>query len=51
MKLKDSNLCIVVGDKSERTFDVTHAWRTLFVEECAKANPGRSQWKFVRPSR
>lgn len=49
VRLKGSNLCITVGDVSERTFDPTHAWRTLFVDWCDECDPERSTWNFVRP--
>ena len=49
VRLKDSNLCITVGDESKETFDPTHAWRTLYMERCDECNPARSTWKFVRP--
>ncbi len=49
VQLKGTDLCITVGDESERTFDPTHRWRTLYVDRRANCDPARSTWKFVRP--
>ncbi|MEO1584533.1 MAG: hypothetical protein AAFR96_08170 [Planctomycetota bacterium] len=49
VQLKGTDLCITVGDESERTFDPTHRWRTLYVERRADCEPSRSRWAFVRP--
>lgn len=49
VQLKGTDLCITVGDESERTFDATHRWRTLYMERRADCDPARSTWKFVRP--
>lgn len=50
VKLKDSDLCITLGDVSERTFDPTHAWRNLHVEKCSDVDVDRASWKFIKPS-
>ena len=49
VQLKGTDLCITVGDESERTFDPTHRWRTLYMERREDCDPARSTWKFVRP--
>ncbi|MEL6498237.1 MAG: hypothetical protein AAFQ31_06860 [Planctomycetota bacterium] len=49
VQLKGTDLCITVGDESERTFDPTHRWRTLYVERRADCDPSRSRWEFARP--
>lgn len=49
VQLKGTDLVITVGDVSERTFDPTHRWRTLYMERRDKAELSRSAWKFVRP--
>lgn len=49
VRLVGSDLCITVGDVSERTFDPTHAWRTLYVDRCEDCELSRSAWMFVRP--
>ncbi|MEO1718001.1 MAG: RICIN domain-containing protein [Planctomycetota bacterium] len=49
VQLKGTDLCITVGDESQRTFDPTHRWRTLYVERRADCDPSRSRWAFVRP--
>ena len=49
IRLKDSDLCITVGDESKETFDPTHAWRTLYMERCDECDVARSTWEFVRP--
>lgn len=49
VRLVGSDLCITVGAVSERTFDPTHAWRTLYMERCEDCDLSRSTWKFVRP--
>lgn len=49
VQLKATDLVITVGDESERTFDPTHRWRTLYMERRDKCDPARSTWNFVRP--
>lgn len=49
VQLKGTDLCITVGDESERTFDPTHRWRTLYMERREDCDPARSTWEFVRP--
>lgn len=49
VELKESNLCLTLGASSHSTFDVTHAWRTLYVDNCNKTDPVRSTWRFVDP--
>ena len=51
VKLKDSNLCISMGDESKATFDPTHAWRTLYMERCNEIDHSRATWKFVKPQK
>ncbi len=41
------DLCLTVGATSDRTFARSHAWRTLFVADCADAAPELSVWEFV----
>lgn len=49
VKLKDSNLCISMGNESKETFDPTHAWRTLYMEHCDAIDKPRASWAFVKP--
>lgn len=49
VKLKDSNLCISMGDESKTTFDPKHAWRTLYMKRCDEFDHSRATWKFVKP--
>jgi hypothetical protein len=47
LALTDSDLCLAVGSRSAETYSPLDRWRTLFVEDCATANPARSRWEFV----
>lgn len=49
IELKDSGLCLTVGDTSAPTFDPTHRWRALFMQHCEQAPLSHSQWRFVVP--
>jgi hypothetical protein len=49
IQLKDTELCVVVGDESLSTFDETHRWRTLYLERCSAVDKSRAQWKFIKP--
>ena len=44
-----SELCLTVGPKSAETYSPYHRWRTLFVEDCKKADASRSKWEFIIP--
>ena len=46
-----SELCLTVGPQSAATYSPSHRWRTLFVDDCATAEPARSRWEFVVPRR
>ncbi len=46
-----SELCLTVGPQSAATYSPSDRWRTLFVEDCATAEPARSRWEFVVPRR
>ncbi len=46
-----SELCLTVGPQSAATYSPSDRWRTLFVDDCATAEPARSRWEFVVPSR
>jgi len=47
--LNRSALCLTVGPQSATTYSPSDRWRTLFVEDCATADPARSRWEFVVP--
>ena len=47
VELKDSGLCMTAGNVSDSTFDVSHRWRTLYMERCEATEPARSRWHFV----
>lgn len=49
--LKGSDLCLTVGSQSATTYSPSDRWRTLFVDDCATAEPARSRWEFVVPRR
>ncbi|MDO5685875.1 MAG: hypothetical protein Q4G42_00520 [Neisseria sp.] len=49
IELKDSGLCLSAGNESDRTFEPTHRWRSLFVTRCATTKPELSQWYFTIP--
>ena len=49
IELKDSNLCLTVGNESDSTFDETHRWRALFLAHCDQATSSHSRWHFVVP--
>ncbi len=51
LRVAGSELCLTVGPKSAATYSPTHRWRTLFVDDCATAEPARSRWEFVVPRR
>ncbi len=46
-----SELCLTVGAQSAATYSRSDRWRTLFVDNCATAEPARSRWEFVVPRR
>ena len=49
--LVGSKLCLAVGARSAVTYSASDRWRTLFVDDCATAQPARSRWEFVAPGR
>ena len=51
VELEGSGLCLTVGPTSASTFDATHRWRPLFLEQCSKAEPARSRWVFRIPGK
>ena len=46
-----SELCLTVGPRSAATYSQSDRWRTLFVDDCATAEPARSRWEFTVPPR
>ncbi len=46
-----SELCLTVGPQSAATYSPSDRWRTLFVVDCATAEPARSRWEFAVPRR
>ena len=49
VELRGSGLCLTAGAESDRTFEATHRWRTLFVARCNHTDPKLSRWEFVIP--
>jgi hypothetical protein len=49
LELTNSNLCVVVGDRSAHTLSNTDRWRTLYLDDCDNIPLQRSQWKLVSP--
>ena len=49
LELSQSELCLTVGSQSAMTYSPADRWRTLFVDDCAIAEPVRSRWSFVVP--
>ena len=49
LELGNSDLCIVVGKQSARTFSPSDRWRTLYLDACGDTELARSQWQFVAP--
>jgi hypothetical protein len=49
IQLKDSNLCMMLGADSGVTFSPDHRWRSLYMENCNKADAKRSIWQFSIP--
>jgi len=49
VRLKNSDLCITMGDEFKDTFDPTHAWRTLYVDRCEEVDAARARWNFIKP--
>lgn len=47
LQLKNSALCVVVGDKSHTTYSMEHKWRALYMENCSVASLALSQWQLV----
>lgn len=50
VELAGSGLCLTVGEQSGPTFDATHRWRALFMQQCEKAALSHSRWRFVVPA-
>lgn len=50
VELAGSGLCLTVGPQSASTFEASHRWRPLYVENCADADAARSRWRFVVPA-
>ncbi len=51
LTLAGSELCLTVGPRSASTYSASDRWRTLFMDDCATAEPARSRWEFVVPGR
>ncbi|WKD50177.1 hypothetical protein [Microbulbifer spongiae] len=49
LELGDSNLCVVVGNRSAQTLSSRDRWRTLFLDDCDKIPLERSQWELIAP--
>jgi len=49
MTLRDSGLCLAVGEASSATYSPRDRWRTLFLADCEGAPPARSRWEFATP--
>lgn len=49
VQLRGTSLCVTMGDVSEVTFDITHAWRTLAVQRCEESDLALSTWYFINP--
>lgn len=49
IELNGSGLCLTVGAESDSTFEATHRWRTLYVDNCSETVPARSQWQHSVP--
>lgn len=47
--LKNSNLCLAVGAVSAATYSSADRWRTLFVDDCDRADAKLSRWEFITP--
>lgn len=49
LELSDTDMCVVVGDRSAHTLSRRDRWRTLFLNDCDKSKLKYSQWQFVNP--
>ena len=49
LMLADSDLCVVVGTRSDSTYSSRDRWRALFVEDCDRVEAARSRWEFIVP--
>ena len=49
IELKDSNLCLTVGNESDSTPDETHPWRALSLAHCHQATSSHSRCHFAVP--
>ena len=49
LTVSGTQLCLTVGPQSAATYSSFDRWRTLFVDDCAAAEPARSRWEFVIP--
>ena len=49
VRLKASDLCLAVGDRSAATYPSADRWRTLFVAECSTVPPAHSRWRLSKP--
>jgi hypothetical protein len=49
VQLNGTSLRLMAGNQSEETFNSTHRWRSLYMQDCAIAEQPLSQWHFVKP--
>ena len=47
LELRGSGLCVTAGEVSASTFEATHRWRTLYVDQCERTEAARARWHFV----
>lgn len=47
LKLRDSKLCLAVGNKSSTTYSSLDRWRVLSLESCADTELSHSAWELV----
>lgn len=50
VELAGSGLCMTVGKQSDSTFEITHRWRTLYMDVCEDTDAARARWHFVVPT-
>lgn len=50
LALAGTDLCVVVGDETHATYNRTHRWRTLFVDNCGEVPMERSAWRVSAPN-
>lgn len=48
LRLKQTMLCLSVGEQSDTTYSPADRWRMLTVEKCSSIPTARAAWEFVR---